>query len=266
MFIIHDLCGISSIHRVWLKRLFNVDSYVFQRAVSDLGGVSRFYGAGLYHGKTSKFILRSFYHARRYDLIHIHSLDTLVWLLKRWRKPIVLEYHGSEIRGNGDEHRRWYDQADRVLVSTPDLLKDLPKAQWLPNPVDTELFKPMREHNDNKALYHAKGMCEYGEDYERPFRLAEKHGLDLMVLHKQAYTIPYEEMPFYLNQFSWFIDVCFYPGYMKGTNYLSRTALEALACGLKVVRFDDVVVEGLPTCHKPESVVRELMEVYKELA
>jgi hypothetical protein len=46
---------------------------------------------------------------------------------------------------------------------------------------------------------------------------------------------------------------------------LSKTALGALACGLKVVRWNEEVVEGLPEEYKPENVIRRLIEVYSSI-
>ena len=43
---------------------------------------------------------------------------------------------------------------------------------------------------------------------------------------------------------------------------LSKTALEALACGLKVIRWDGRVVSGLPEDHRPERVAEVVWRIY----
>jgi len=261
---IHDPCGIASIHRKWLRSL-GVKSHVTQRARYDFGDVSKYYNADLIRANAKSFKWLCFLRALKYGIIHIHSLDTFVETMRFLNKPIVLEYHGSEIRYCGQDRKRHYTKAEAVLVSTPDLLKDLPKAHYLPNPVDTDLFKPMSEHSDNTALYYVKDLPL--EDRERPFRLAKEHGLELTIKNKNTDVIPYEQMARCLNKFSYFIDVRFHPGYLEGTGYLSKIALEALACGLKVIRFDDKIIDPpLPAQHLPENVARELMDIYEELS
>jgi len=77
-----------------------------------------------------------------YDRIHYHTtpvvsgLDMLV-LKYLLRKKIYIHYHGTEIRGKKQPfiHKLI---ADRTFVSTPDLLKDVPDAEWLPNLVIEE--------------------------------------------------------------------------------------------------------------------------------
>ena len=44
---------------------------------------------------------------------------------------------------------------------------------------------------------------------------------------------------------------------------LSKTVLEALACGLKVLRWDCSVVSGLPEYYRPERVVRVVWRIYE---
>jgi glycosyltransferase involved in cell wall biosynthesis len=256
---IGDVCGIASLNRTCLKRLYGIDCIVVQRSRYDLGDVSRFYKA-IMMGSSRSFKLyclsQSFFH----DIIHIHAYDTLArWSKWLTRKPVILQYHGTDIRGRKDEKRRYHRFADRIIVSTPDLLEEIPEATYLPNPVDTELFRPLTVHDDNSALYYVKGDWKLGEDPSFPFDMARKYGLKLHLLHRSVCTIPYEEMPIFLNQFGWFID----RNYVKS---LSRTALEALSCGLKVINWKgEVIYPPLPDEHKPEFSAKKLMKIYEDL-
>lgn len=63
-------------------------------------------------------------------------------------KAIVHHHHGHhDFRSNPESFRKKYKALGRrnLLVSTPDLMKLLPEAQWQPNlvPIDEPLFKPM---------------------------------------------------------------------------------------------------------------------------
>ena len=89
--------------------------------------------------------------------MHVHSQVKIIPFLT---KPTVLHFHGSDVRQAGlfGSVENWIAQklADKVLVSTPDLLSKLPKVEWLPNPIDTDLFHP------NVEKQHAKGnIIEY---------------------------------------------------------------------------------------------------------
>jgi hypothetical protein len=211
-------------------------------------------------GSSRSFKLYCFSQSFVHDIVHVHAYDTLVrWYKWFSGKQVILQYHGTDIRGRKDEKRRNYHLADLILVSTPDLLEEMPEATYLPNPVDTELFRSITVHDDNSALYYVKGDWEMGEDPSFPFEMARKYGLKLHLLHRSAYTIPYAEMPIFLNQFNWFID----RNYVKS---LSRTALEALACGLKVINWKgEVIHPPLPEEHKPEFSAEKLKKIYEDL-
>lgn len=83
--------------------------------------------------------IKYFILALNYDVLHYHvrplfkhnNLD--IWLLKFiFKKRILIHYHGSDLR-LGREKIITY--ADRVFVSTLDLLKFLPSAEYIPNPI-----------------------------------------------------------------------------------------------------------------------------------
>jgi glycosyltransferase involved in cell wall biosynthesis len=87
----------------------------------------------------------------RPDLVHVHyaSQAAVGWLSGR---PYVVHCHGSDIRGVRPDSL-WdrgiapaIRRAAAVLYSTPDLAADAGRfrrdAEFLPNPVDTDLFRP----------------------------------------------------------------------------------------------------------------------------
>ncbi len=96
-------------------------------------------------GKSRKFIKLLRIHSD-YDIFHFHvssvmhfGLDLPVW--KALGKKIVINYRGSEIRNKKPPflHTKL---ADVCLVSTPDLLEFVPRASWLPNPIDLDQYRP----------------------------------------------------------------------------------------------------------------------------
>ncbi|MEM2876127.1 MAG: glycosyltransferase, partial [Candidatus Bathyarchaeia archaeon] len=72
--------------------------------------------------------------------------------LRLGRKPLIGHAHGSDLR-LGLRHRLWrrlveynLKRCDKIFVSTPDILELARQyredAEYLPNPVDTQVFYP----------------------------------------------------------------------------------------------------------------------------
>jgi len=80
-----------------------------------------------------------------YDVLHYHYrthfpqfLDLPIW--RALGKQVWVSFHGSDIRGKQRKAANPFLRlADRVFVSTPDLLDTLPNAEWLPNPAPAQL-------------------------------------------------------------------------------------------------------------------------------
>ena len=75
------------------------------------------------------------------DILHYHGQaisagyrDLIMWV-GIMNKPVILHYHGSEIR-NKKHLKLANDFVKHIYVSTPDLLKSVQSAEWLPNPVN----------------------------------------------------------------------------------------------------------------------------------
>ena len=253
-----NIAGVASIIAKYMDRLFKTESNVVMRKQFDRFGLT-VYGETWNCGAKA-FTFKALWMARKYDLIHVHDFDKFVLLLKIFypNKPVILHYHGTRIRGKANERRKYYQKADFIIVSAPDLLEDLPDATYIPNPIDSEFFKPLRDHPDNSAIYIIKQQEELGENLEWPKSMAQKYGLKLSLKDRIENPIPYAELPAFLNQYSYLID----RDYIKS---LSKTALEALACGLKVVAWNGKLIGGLPKEHKPEIVTKQLHNLYKKL-
>jgi len=201
--------------------------------------------------------------ARFYDVIHIHSFYWTSFLMPR-DKPKVFHFHGDDIRRKPSFRSKytrwitslwlWVNRHRTFYVSTPDMLEDLPRAVWIPNVADPELFKPFRHKENGKAVYFHNW---HERSCSRAFRLAREHGWDLTVVDRmqKESMIMFEDMPGFLGQFSFLID-------RANIKSLSKTALEALACGLVVVNHEDQLVVSLPKCYNQEKVVGQVMKIY----
>jgi glycosyltransferase involved in cell wall biosynthesis len=96
-----------------------------------------------------------------YELLHFHwsSLIPFGWDLPLWKKlkkKIIVHHHGDDIRNRG-ESRLFSRFAEKILVSTPDLLDWSPKAVWLPNPIDLSeyQFAGSENHDGPIRILHA---------------------------------------------------------------------------------------------------------------
>lgn len=95
---------------------------------------------------------------------------------------------------------------------------------------------------------------------------AEKYGLKLEISDKNKHgSMLHVNVREFLRRFEYYIDVKRDPDGDLFTIPLSKTALEALACGLKVINWEGRLIEGLPMENHPENVVKLIFEKYVRL-
>jgi len=207
------------------------------------------------------FGLRCLIMARKYDLIHVHYHSIFIPFLKTlYKKPVIMHFHGSDVRENWEARLKRIKRADKILVSTPDLLMGSPLGtSWIPNPVDTVKFTPIyRTPKKGTAL-----TFSYGADEEAQ-AIADHHELDLDIIQG---NVPHGKVPYLMSQYDYYIEVKrdFRDRLLYEGSTLSKAGLEALAMGLKVVSKDLSIREGLPGLHRPEYVAKILFNLYEEL-
>jgi len=198
------------------------------------------------------------------DVYHVHYLLQDCYIASKLKKkPLIGHAHGSDLRASL-KHPLWgrivkhnLKNCSEILVSTPDVLNIAKRfrknAQYLPNPVDTELFypKPIVSNNGKirvliasdcswsvkgtdvtiRALSRIKdevrvSIIAYGVDFDRTIALASSLGLRLNILPK----VSHEK----LNEYYWNADVVI-DRFKLGS--LGMVSLEAIACGRPVVTF-----------------------------
>lgn len=204
------------------------------------------------------------------DIIHIHFFWEYFWYVKnRWPiKPIVFHLHGTDIRSNSNNPRMVSAEktADALFYSTKDLKQFcIPSAKWLPNPIDTDMFKPIKEINKEKRMLYFYKFSEPLAPQERIKELLRKHEYFMYLDTFDCTTkwIAYESMPTMLNRYQYFLDDVNYTTF-------SAAAHQALLCGATVVKLNYVSGElkefkKFSDSHRAENVVDNLMEVYNGL-
>jgi hypothetical protein len=257
-----NVSGVSSVIAKFMDRGCGTQSQVVMRKAFDKFNFTATFGVSWDVGART-FVLKALLEARKYDIIHVHSLDRIVPPLKNLygSKPVVLHYHGvgqTELWARSE--KRWR-RADAVLIFGSDQMKNAPPiVQVSETPVDTDIFHPMSEAPvPGTALY-----IKFGED-ELAEKLARDHGLNLTIHDSQANPIDHSKFPEYLSRFEYFIDVKrdWYNRNIR-LDCLSKAGLEALAVGCKVVRPEGVISE-LPEKNRPEVVVKKLYGLYVSL-
>ncbi|MBA7491404.1 hypothetical protein ES702_01949 [subsurface metagenome] len=207
------------------------------------------------------FGLKALIMARKYDLIHVHYHSIFIPYLKfQYNKPVIIHFHGSDVRENWTARLGRIKRADAILISTKDLLQGAPpNAIWIPNPVDTVKFTPISWiPKKNSAL-----TFSYEADEEAQ-SIAEYHDLDLDIIKEK---IPHGQVPKLMSKYRFYIEVKrdFKGRLLYDGSILSKSGLEALAMGLKVISRNMSVREGLPEIHRPENVADRVFSLYEEL-
>ena len=95
------------------------------------------------------------------DILHYHGQaistgyrDLIMWA-GIMNKPVILHHHGSEIR-NKKPSKFTNDFVKHIYVSTPDLLKSVQNAEWLPNPVNLKkIVYSDLDINEKLVILHA---------------------------------------------------------------------------------------------------------------
>lgn len=198
------------------------------------------------------------------DVYHVHYLLQDCYIATRLgKRPIIGHAHGSDLRV-ALKHPIWGRivkhnllNCDKVLVSTPDILAIARKfredAEYLPNPVDTQVFypKPIIEHCWKKRVLIAsdcnwavKGtdiairalskikdevevsIIKNGADFERTMALARSLDLHLKILPKTSHQK--------IREYYWDADVVI-DQFKAGS--LGMVTLEAIACGRPVITY-----------------------------
>lgn len=247
----------------------DADVKILKRSGYDPFAIFPFYNQPIIDSNVRSFLKMCVKAAKNYDVIHVHTLFKIVpELRKKYKdKLIILHYHGSEVRGKGeniDPVRLDAEQkSDAILVSTPDLLSYVKndKVQYFPNPVDTEHFRQASSsvsHQKSLMMVSNRMDVQWTADYLSKISF---NPASCTVIDRSSNPILYSEMPSMLNQYSTYVDIRYIDGLLL--TCLSKTGIEALACGLKVLAYDLQYREELPEVNRPEYVVDRIQKIYQ---
>ncbi len=170
----------------------------------------------------------------------------------------ILHAHGSDVRYSM-KTRRWgwmvksnLIKAKKVLVSTPDIISVVKPirndVQYLPNPIDTDRFKPSEQFNPKFSCLYIRHKYEVFPD-----DLAEilsKKKIPVFTISPGLYS--YFEMHNVYPKFGVFIDRFSIPSF-------SKSCLESMSCGLSTIdyRHKNHLLERVNYLQKTRSILDE---------
>jgi glycosyltransferase involved in cell wall biosynthesis len=253
-----NTAGVASVIAKFCDREFGTKSSVITRKAADKVGLTT-YGK-TYSDGPARFFARALLMARSADVVHVHSLDRVLPWLRRlyWGKPLVIHYHGTDIEGRWEEKQSRWKSANAIVCSTPNLLEGAPpSAVQIPNPVDTDIFRPLSVDRVPGSAFSFR----YGMDSETE-QMAK--GLGLSLTWYDRWGVPHDKMPETFSRFSYFLDLRRPPGHQVARS-VGKAALEALACGCQVIDWSGRTLQGLPPECKPEAVAAKWHELYRGL-
>jgi len=257
---IGNTAGVGSVIAKYVDRQFGTHSLVVARRVSDPVGFTTY--GDLWNNGPKMFTLKCLLTARKYDIVHVHYFDKILPYLKLLYpgKPVVMHYHGDDIRNKWKLRSKYWRKSDAILYSTLDLSEaDTPKhAMYLPNPVDIDIFHPCLRKPEPQTAFH----LSYNADVLAQ-TLARDHGLKLTIHDwKTEGRIPHRKLPEILCNYEYYIDARRSPDQALLRVPLSKTALEALACGLKVITWSGSTAHELPPENHPEEAAKRVFSIY----
>lgn len=248
-----DIAGVCSTFAKYIRRK-GYECTVISRTTQDVFHFLHFYGEQSLYVDGKEFDDIALKMAADYDIIHCSAWQIALLIKEKYpNKPVIMEYHGSDLRlGEIEDARMVSKKLDKILVSTPDLLEYLPDAQWIPNPVDTDHFKPSN---------HKQGILFL----KPPYQSIPELPFNFKVIHRNDTITLFKNMPKLFEEFNIYIDWKYDTNVKKLIIMRSKTALEALATGMTVYTVGGILVQGLPDEHRPENVIPILEKVYREL-
>jgi len=284
-----DAAGVACIYSKFLQAKGHESRVIWNKDVGDKYGIYDYYKDYMINVSYAEFTDRCLREGESADVIHVHGfIDILFKLHEKFdKKKFILHYHGTDIRGlNKQElphrsrlsdtvirlkrlyrkkigHSKAQKLADAVCVSTPDLLPLVRNGIHIPIPIDIDHFKP--GSNSSVELKEAFTINSEVTNIQWALDYCKKNGinLDVDLIDRTKNPIMYKNIPDFIRGYKTYVDI----RYVNDTvlENLSSTALQSLACGLKVLDYKLQFHQTLPPEHNAVTVVSQLCDIYKDL-
>jgi hypothetical protein len=290
---LNDQAGVACVLAKYQNKLGNEAKVI--KVSDDKYGIYEYYNKYVQLVRQEEFMEKALEEAKNYEIIHIHSLFGLVFHLRKTygtSKKLILHYHGTDIRGidNFDQREREHNRnlfllifkviankkknkiinriarhrlaqilSDNVLLSQKDLSIYVKNAEYMPIPIDLEHFHNYEIRDKKKALLFKTEISNMNKTLEA---ITNNFNFSAEIHDRISNPIRYNEMPEFLNQYEMYIDIRFVRELLLED--LSTTALQSLACGLKVIDPQLKILDTFPLRHDPTQIVDRLLKIYKQ--
>ena len=243
---INDTAGVASLISTELNRLNHKSKVIARLNSTQKLSITSNYDSKIISGSYKKFLLFLIKELIlfRPNIVHIHYWFDGINLVHRISKllffnpKLIYHAHGDDIRSLL-KNKSWDAsklKSDINIVATKDIL--FPNAIHLPNPIDTNMFyrHNNKERVNNEALYIRTRFDR--KDYAIEY--SKKHNLKLSIIDRiDGNGVPYRELPNIFQKYEYYLD---FKG-LTNKEVISKTAMEALASGVKVVTDDGFIIE-----------------------
>ena len=204
------------------------------------------------------------------DILHVHGGNIMKHLRRVVSTPYILHYHGSEVRESPPTSRALLENgAKAIIVATPDLLgyEYAKKPHYLPTIINTELFAPRDIPSNNRGLINLTP----NQDVPHTMSRLREYGfgdVEWDIVQREYDTtrrqprVMYKDMPAHLSQYEYYSGIAWDGAEGIWPEADSKTALESMSLGIKVVRYDGSISSRLPDRHHPENVIPKLRAIY----
>lgn len=243
---INDTAGVASLISKELNRLNHKSKVIARLKSTQKLNITSNYNTKIISGSYKKFLLFIIKELIlfRPNIVHIHywfdgiNIVHLISKLLFFNPKLIYHAHGDDIRGLL-KNKSWNAsklKSDINIVATKDIL--FPNAIHLPNPIDTNMFykhdNKQRVNNDALYIRTRFDRKDYAIDYSK------KHNLKLTIIDRiDGNGVPYRELPNIFQKYEYYLD---FKG-LTNKEVISKTAMEALASGVKVVTDDGFIIE-----------------------
>jgi hypothetical protein len=257
---IWNTAGVGGVIAKYMDKYHDTESKVFWRSCFDPYKLSTEKVTNV-KGRAINFYVKIFLQTFDTDIIHIHSMAKIIPYIRLFRPktPIIMHYHG-ERREKWGERRSFWRKADKILVSTKDLLDGSPKGTiYQPNPIDIELISS----KNNKSPVAFFTSVEKGKADDLAESYAKLHDVPLIIHSRDKAPLPHDKYLEVISSYEYFIDVRRTTDKQDVYKVFSLGGLEALASRCKVIDWNGEIHEGLPPEHYPNQVVSDLFNIYR---
>ena len=258
-----NTAGVGGYLAEFMAKYYEIKSLVLITGRGDPYGLSTEFVKNL-DCKYKEFFVRCWLKGLFFDIIHIHGEDKTLKILKQTlpykNKKIIIHYHGSDIRGRWEEKKHRWKYADKILVSTPDLLEGAPEGtEYLPNVIDEKICGLYRKRSKEKdSCFHV-----YHEASDIALDYFHRYGVQLIIHHAKTEPLNHFDFLERLSRYEYYVDAKKREG--KILEAMSLTGLEALFMGVKVIKWDGTLISDFPVQHRSCNVASKLKRIYEDL-